>query len=404
MSKKFHIELGEPSVIAQGENTGWGNYQFPHICYTKSGSIRATWAMRPDTVDGFAGKGYGEAISDDGGKSWRAPTAEDIVIPPMMLKNGKAFWGFKKEYAFETNAFDGHTPICSRNGTGVYFADDVKGIDKTIYAKECDVETGEISEYPINMDWRYMAVLRYPNNRALTMGYMMASCGDIADVLFLDDGMYFCTYAVGFDITAKTKEEAVTKYSSYSSVFVFRSTDDTRNWECISQISISDDIFNDALGFEGFDEPMMEQMPDGSVVMLIRSGSPQSPLDPNRYPCYITRSTDNCRTWSKPIPFGKVGVLPQIQALPCGVTLAVFGRPELFIRASADPSGIVWDEPIEINLTPSIGDRSCYYTKMLPLDDNSVLLIYTDFNYPDVNDGTPKKTVLVRTLKVIFDN
>ncbi len=404
MSRKFHIELGSPTVIAQGENTGWGNYQFPHICYTKNGAIRATWAMRPDTVDGFDGKGYGEAISDDGGQSWRAPTKDDIVIPPTMLKNGKAFWGFKKEYAFETNAFDGHTPICSRNGNEVYFADDIKGIDKTIYAKECDVETGEISEYPINMNWRYMAVTRYPNNRALTMGYLMASCGDIADVLFLDDGMYFCTYAVSFDIKAENRDEAVKKYSSYSSVFVFRSTDDARSWECISQISVDDETFRGTDGFEGFDEPMMEQMPDGSVVMLMRSGAPKNPLDPNRYPCYITRSTDNCRTWSKPVPFGKVGVLPQIQSLECGVTLAIYGRPELFLRTTSDPSGLEWEEPIEIELKSSENDRSCYYTKMLVNGNNSALLVYSDFNYPDVKDGTPQKTILVRTVKVVFDN
>ena len=163
-------------------------------------------------------------------------------------------------------------------------------------------------------------------------------------------------------------------------------------------------MFRSTDGFEGLDEPMMEQMPDGSVVMLMRSGAPKNPTDPNRYPCYITRSVDNCRTWSKPIPFGKVGVLPQIQSLECGVTLAVYGRPELFFRATADPSGIEWEEPIELDLYPSDHDRSCYYTKMLVTGKDSVLLVYTDFNYPDVNDGTPKKTVLVRTLKVVFDN
>ena len=404
MNGKFHIEIGDPTVIAQGENTGWGNYQFPHICYTKSGSICVTWAMRPDTVDGFNGKSYGEAISDDGGNSWRTPTDEDIIIPPTILESGKAFWGFKKEFAFETDMFEGIVPACSSRGVDLYFADDVKKLDPTIYAKECDVKTGEISEYPIKMKWTYMPVLRYPNNRALTMGYLMASCGDIADVLKLDDGMYFCTYSPGFDISAETKETAINKYSSYNSVFVFRSTDDARSWECISQLSISEDIFNDTAGFEGFDEPMMEQMPDGSVVMLIRSGSPKSPTDPNRYPCYISRSTDNCRTWSKPTVFGEVGVLPQIQTLKCGVTLAVFGRPRLFLRATADPSGIDWEAPVELDITPNTHDRSCYYTKMLVTGENSVLLVYTDFNYPDINDGTPKKTVLVRPLRVVYDN
>lgn len=397
---RVRLEISEPVVIASGENTGWGSYQFPYICYTKSGDIYARWAMRPDTIDLHNGKDYGSAVSEDMGRTWRDQTDADVVVPPTDVGNGKAFWGFKKEFAYKADFFDKYTPVSSNRGVDIYFAEDVKELDRRIYGKMFDVNTGKISEYEVNMNWRYMAVQRYPESRALTAGYMMASCGDIADVLFLDDGMYFCTYSAGFDINAKTKREAVTKYCSYSSAFVFRSTDGAKSWECISQISIDEEMFRDTDGFEGFDEPMMEQMPDGSVVMLMRSGSPKSPLDPNRYPCYITRSTDNCRTWSKPVPFGKVGVLPQIQALPCGVTLAVFGRPELFIRASADPSGLEWDEPIEIELTPDTSDRSCYYTKMLPLDDSSVLLIYTDFNYPDEN-GKKQKTVLVRKVSAV---
>ena len=41
---------------------------------------------------------------------------------------------------------------------------------------------------------------------------------------------------------------------------------------------------------------------------------------------------------------------------------------------------------------------------MLVTGKDSVLLAYSDFNYPDAIDGTPKKTLLVRTLKVVFDN
>ena len=85
---KFHIEIGEPSVVAQGENTGWGNYQFPDICYTKSGSVYVRWAMRPDTVEAFAGKGYGEAVSDDLGRTWREPNEDDILTWGVPLKDG----------------------------------------------------------------------------------------------------------------------------------------------------------------------------------------------------------------------------------------------------------------------------------------------------------------------------
>ncbi len=43
--------------------------------------------------------------------------------------------------------------------------------------------------------------------------------------------------------------------------------------------------------------------------------------------------------------------------------------------------------------------RSCFYTNMLALDENTAILIYSDFKYPN-KDGEPAKTILVRTVTV----
>jgi hypothetical protein len=140
-------------------------------------------------------------------------------------------------------------------------------------------------------------------------------------------------------------------------------------------------------------------MPDGSVVMLIRSGS--------NNPSYIVRSTDRCRTWTTPVKFDDIGVLPQLCPLACGVTLASYGRPELRIRATADPAGMQWEEPVRV--TDLYGmkmenpmERSCFYTRLIPIADNAALLAYTDFQYPNA-DGIGVKTVLVREIRVVED-
>ena len=92
--------------------------------------------------------------------------------------------------------------------------------------------------------------------------------------------------------------------------------------------------------------------------------------------------------------------------LPCGVTIASYGRPMLRIRATQDPSGIDWEEPITLPLygetNLKTGSNSCFYTSLLPIKDDTALMIYSDFDYPNP-DGISVKSILVRQLTVVFD-
>ena len=71
--------------------------------------------------------------------------------------------------------------------------------------------------------------------------------------------------------------------------------------------------------------------------------------------------------------------------------------------ATEDPSGMDWEKPYE--LMPWLyGKRerwaqSCYYTEMLPLGDNTAMLVYSDFYVPD-KDGVKRKSIMVRTIHV----
>ena len=88
------------------------------------------------------------------------------------------------------------------------------------------------------------------------------------------------------------------------------------------------------------------------------------------------------------------------------VTLASYGRPRLKIRATSDPSGMHWEEPVELPLSDTaetdFWKRSCFYTGLLSLSDREALLIHSDFRYPN-GDGIGVKSILVRKITVVSE-
>jgi hypothetical protein len=94
-----------------------------------------------------------------------------------------------------------------------------------------------------------------------------------------------------------------------------------------------------------------------------------------------------------------------IEALGCGATVATYGRPGLYFRATSDPAGREWDDPIQIELSrdPETGrSNSCFYARLLPLDDNSCLLYYSDFHHPN-GKGKSTKVMQARIITLVPD-
>ena len=115
---------------------------------------------------------------------------------------------------------------------------------------------------------------------------------------------------------------------------------------------------------------------------------------------YWSRSTDEGRTWSDPEVFDNLGVWPAIITLNNGVTLTTYGRPGIYLRATADLSGIEWEDRYEIMAPDASGlTNTCAYTDLIALDDNTAYLIYSDFYYPD-DEGKKRKTILGRKITV----
>ena len=241
--------------------------------------------------------------------------------------------------------------------------------------------TGEESEFMSRVNWPHCGVTVYPyEGRDLisplqtTMGIMGQTIPDGKG------GLYFATYTKGF--SAVTGELGMPEKFN---IYVFHSGDCGRTWDWISEVMTTPDLYSEEYSYaEGLCEPGIARMPDGSHVMLLRMGA----MCPSR----LVRSTDGCRSWSKPVQFDSCGVMPRLCVLGCGVSLAGYGRPAVFLRATSDPAGLEWEDPIDVGIRwTELLDGSCCYTSLLPLDDCSALFAYSDFKHPGPDGSLAKK-------------
>lgn len=402
--KNFRMEISDPVVVMQAPEADqhWGHYQFPNIYYTTTGAIGVSWSYHDDTVYGGGGTQY--AYSKDGGKTWQLGT------------NGTRVYDYTKTHRNESSCFVGFTGQASyvvedwlnectpiiKNAVGetdVYLAKDLSGYTFTPKAVVYNYTTGGSSSVPVTVNWPYMPITLYnnpdPEVKARNFLYTAESALAISGymgVISTDNGLYYATYCRG--INSKTGE--VEKYSKYYSVYVFHSADEGMTWNYVSQLTMDDRVFAEVSatgsGVEGFCEPSLTVTPNGTVVMLMRTGG--------NNPCYIVQSTDGCQTWSDPVIFDECGVLPQLLTLDCGVTIASYGRPKLFVRASSDPNGVEWKRHKQIALAGGTGwNASCYYTYLLRIDATTAMMVYSDFQLKN-EDGQPRKSILVRTIKI----
>ena len=118
------------------------------------------------------------------------------------------------------------------------------------------------------------------------------------------------------------------------------------------------------------------------------------------------------KTWSKLEKFADTGIFPRLVTLPSGATLLCYARPGMYVAITED--GYEWDkftliepkdrshlanEPIE-NPTWHQWDGACGNPALIPIDENSAMIFYGDFYYPDEN-GVKRKTILCRKLTVV---
>ncbi len=384
------LTFGEPSIVAMGPTyaeAGWGTHQFPAIRRLPDGRIACSYHIVQDTCEDY-GKENGWAISDDDGRTWRAVTPEELPAVKarfgVRLPSGRYLRGITHRPWPISDEL--HAELTKKMGRRKFTlgAEEVPDLfPKTWTFAISGPDSLEEEVFDCELDYPGMTI-------GLAKGTIIRPM-PFGPLRVAPDGSVWLPYY------CHGRNPENLGYTSYYACYFFQSTDEGRSFHLKSWIQYLPDTneFKDAFTTEGFCEPDICWQPDGSMLCLMRTGS--------FTPSYLARSTDGGLTWSKPVMFDRCGVLPQLQPLACGVTIATYGRPGLFARATADPAGLEWDPPYElmeyIDHFERNWEHSCYYTRMIPMDDRTALMAYSDFGVPD-EKGVPRKTILVRTIHV----
>jgi hypothetical protein len=136
---------------------------------------------------------------------------------------------------------------------------------------------------------------------------------------------------------------------------------------------------------DGFCEPALKWVPDGSLLCIMRCGG--------KLPLAQCRSLDQGKTWSPPESLPGHGVDPDLFLMSNGVLACTFGRPGLHLMFSLDGCGRKWS-----HLTP-IGEwRSSTYMGIAEVAPNELLLIYDRNESPVGAEADPAKSFIGSTL------
>ena len=382
--KKLKMTVGEPIVVCQGptyEEASWGSWQFPTIGTTDDGAIIVACAGGIDNevdrdVPPFVFESY------DGGETWKECDAF------------RQFEAYPKAPSGDRIHAECHAPV--------------KGLDEVFegapvrWHMECEWANYEFFRYgdlhidkmPPHFEFsrvrpgaaeveRYFAKIEHPEDMTVVRTTNGTSLPDIIGRLRVapDGSLWIGTYCRPYD--PKTE-----KVLPIFTVQFYRSTDNGLTWTLASHLTPEK---SPEAGY--FCEPDIAWTKDGGAVTLLRASG-----------CFAAYSPDGGYTWETPLKFDKVGVYPAICSLPCGATLASYGRPGFFLRASYDPEIKVWEDRVTLIPDDDEPDHcpdnwgTCSYSDILPLSDNEAMVVYSDFFYPDAT-GKKRKTILVRKVK-----
>jgi len=391
------IELSEPVTVALAppEVKAWGPYQFPGLERLSDGTIQLSYHVEADSAKAY-GLPPARAVSADDGRTWKLLPREKAgnraavawQSPPLRLPNGDLIWARQERPLKTTDLKLPAQPI----GHFVNYGHRMDWYRVEDLSPEC-ADGWILSRQPAkatqSTDERVK--VRLPGElRHVTEGVMPRSW---LQTLFLaPDGT---VWAVQYDnrlVNGTLKK--------HFWPMILRSTDAGRTFDLWSEIPYAPDAKADPKAADriGFTEPTVCFMADDSVLCLMRTTDGRGPG-----PSYLSRSTDNGKSWSPPAVFDDLGVWPQMLRLKNGVTLASYGRPGLYVRATADPAGLSWAKRVTVVPPGTISTETCSYSALLPLGDNRALLAYSDFNLRDA-EGKLCKGMRVREIRVMGSN
>ena len=428
------FSMGPEQVILRGirpEEQLWGAYQFPRP-YDLGDRLVVAVHVTEDNIKSF-GQQNRWMESRDRGKTWREidpavaaecglrlPDGDRIYFP---MENGVSLANYAPEpqeyltpgYDFSRQAEEGTLPIpdgftCWPGGVQIN-AYNARRLPPSLAGSEWRMlripagKTRPIEERAA-VDWPYLTrvVFNGPGYDAILKPIFPRGTPKLGP----DGAIWVSAFSGEGHLDPENGQ-----YSPYYSAELFRSEDRGRSFQRRGHMEYPADGREYPYQSGGFSDSDFEFMSDGSILWLFRSAWYAS-TGYEWAPMYWARSMDGGFTWTRPKEFAPVGILPRLCTLQNGITLALYARPGIFMKACKDGKGLEWSEPFEIM---TAGDRSalanvsvknprfhdwdgaCNNPEMLPLTENSVLVFYSDFYYPD-GEGIKRKTILCREITI----
>lgn len=274
----LEVQVGETQVIVPG-GAGWT----AHIFKFADGDIVV-----------------GGKRSNDGGKTWRSATS--FHAGAHQFPNGEII-----QLAFHTKRTD---------RDGVYHVPLSRSTDN---GQTVEAET---------------AIMNIPEATTL-----VSDGGDLVqgplncNIVGLRDGSVLASMYGRFK-TDTAVSEAFPRFEFYVfRTFVVRSTDRGKTWDYLATVA-----YDPSVGSEGFCEPYLLVLPSGEILCFMRTGGRGGK---NNTPMHLGRSTDDGKTWSKPVPIADRGVAPKACLMKNGIIACTYGRADNWLAFSLD-QGKTW--------------------------------------------------------------
>ena len=380
------LVLHEPVVVSQAPAgvKEWGPWQFPLLQRLADGQLLAEFQTGADSATDY-GLPMGQAVSDDNGASWHAVPAPGLTAG-LRLPNGDELRAIQQP-SVPLKGLAMPKPWAVIPGS-------YDAVVQTYYWR---------AELPANLPRGWAFLRRRAGGTEWVKELAQVTVPD--QVEYATEGVYVVPFLDQDRIQVAPDGRLLSmlyvrpQMSRHRTVdrrylsMLLESADQGRTWTCKSTIPYCPDPKADPDwdARDGFTEPQIGWLPDGSLLALMRTSDGNS-----RGPLYATRSPDSGASWEKPRVFnGQTGSWPQILSLKNGVTVVSSGAPGVYLCWSADPAGKTWSAPLAV--VPHGG--TCGYSDLLALNDHEFLIVYSNFDIPDRN-GQPRKTILCRKVTV----
>ncbi len=412
--KKF--TLSEPMLVAQSTEQPiiFGGYQIPFIRIGEDQTIYVRFNSR---VDHYDTHGLEEANpvfkSHDGGTTWEPePDIKAFSRARKPLPNGDLLE--MRETPTITN-IDEETlkrfpeiPESRKNHECVGMKYDLYTVEELspIFGDKLSKEficnriyagTTEAVEERCRVNWPNMPTMLVGNS----LIRICCTCQYDVD----KNGTLWMTVYGG-----ATPVDGVTRSFRYST-HLLRSDDFGHTWDYVNSIDYIEEVYNtrNERLIEGFNECALSCLDDGSILLILRSGSlhPFKPhIGDDDHPAprmFVAKTMDGGKSFEYIRPFSDYGIRPTSVKLPDGTIILVSGRPGVNIRICDDLTGEKWSDPIEILTVPhedvytAYWKYSCSNCDVAVYDAHTVYLTYSDFTKTAPN-GKIAKSIFVRKL------